>query len=122
MPILMTGPTCFASSLPLAIFSLPSGPELFVILIVGLLIFGGRLPEVARSIARGIQDFKRGLADLDREVKQPMREIARIAPPAHGGVPYEPARKGAGIEPGEEGPSPATPGAGPTPPPPPADC
>ena len=114
MPIVMTGAPCFASGLPLAIFSLPSGPELIVILIVGLIIFGGRLPEVARTIGRGLQDFKRGIADLDREVKQPMKEIARIAPPAQESVPYEPARAGPGIEVEKDEPADAAP--------PPADC
>ena len=35
--------------------------ELIVILVVALLIFGGKLPEVGRSLGRGIVEFKAGL-------------------------------------------------------------
>lgn len=46
-------------------------PELIIIAIVALLIFGKRLPEVGKSLGRGIVEFKRGLADtgLGREVE-----------------------------------------------------
>ncbi|HMS16433.1 MAG TPA: twin-arginine translocase TatA/TatE family subunit, partial [Planctomycetota bacterium] len=33
------------------------GPEMIVILVVGLLIFGNRLPEVGRSLGRGLMEF-----------------------------------------------------------------
>lgn len=36
--------------------------EVLVILIVALLVFGGRLPQVGRSLGRGILEFKEGLA------------------------------------------------------------
>lgn len=38
-------------------------PELIVISVLGLLIFGKRLPEVARNMGRGITEFKKGLHD-----------------------------------------------------------
>jgi sec-independent protein translocase protein TatA len=41
--------------------------ELLVILAVALLIFGKRLPEVGRSLGRGIVEFKRGLNETDVE-------------------------------------------------------
>jgi TatA/E family protein of Tat protein translocase len=46
-------------------------PELIIIAIVALLIFGKRLPEVGKSLGRGIVEFKRGLADtgVGREVE-----------------------------------------------------
>jgi sec-independent protein translocase protein TatA len=52
----------------LAIFGLPSGAEWFIILAVGLLLFGRRLPEVGRSLGQGIVEFKKGLKGVQDEV------------------------------------------------------
>ena len=42
--------------------------ELLVILIIALLLFGaGRLPEIARSFGKAIQEFKKGLKGIDDE-------------------------------------------------------
>jgi sec-independent protein translocase protein TatA len=41
--------------------------ELLVLAIFGVLIFGKRLPEVGRSIGRGIVEFKKGLAGVEDE-------------------------------------------------------
>jgi sec-independent protein translocase protein TatA len=38
-------------------------PELLVIGLVMLLLFGRRLPEVARSLGDGIREFKKGVKD-----------------------------------------------------------
>ena len=43
-------------------------PELLVILFVALLMFGGRLPDVARSLGKSFNQFKRGLKDVENEV------------------------------------------------------
>ena len=40
------------------------GPELIVILIVALLLFGSRLPKVMRSLGQSINEFKRGMHDV----------------------------------------------------------
>jgi TatA/E family protein of Tat protein translocase len=34
------------------------------ILVIALLIFGKRLPEVMRSLGKGIEEFKRGINDI----------------------------------------------------------
>lgn len=39
-----------------------------VIGIVALLLFGNRLPEVARSIGKAFREFKRGLSDISDEM------------------------------------------------------
>ncbi len=41
-----------------------------VIGLVALLLFGGRLPEVARSLGRAFNEFKRGLKDVGDELKE----------------------------------------------------
>ncbi|MGE0141716.1 MAG: twin-arginine translocase TatA/TatE family subunit [Planctomycetota bacterium] len=40
---------------------LPGGWEIWVILLVVLLLFGNRIPGMARSLGSGIVEFKKGL-------------------------------------------------------------
>lgn len=44
--------------------------EIIVVLVVALLLFGRRLPEVGRSLGRGILEFKRGLKDMDNSLEE----------------------------------------------------
>lgn len=65
---------------PIAIIpGLPGGPEVLVILLIGLLLFGGRLPEVGKSIGKSIIEFRKGLRGLKEEVglDKEMRSIQR---------------------------------------------
>ena len=42
------------------------GPELIIVLVVILVLFGGaKLPQLARSIGQAQKEFKKGLADED---------------------------------------------------------
>src|SRR5579862_9125682 len=50
-------------------FHAPSMGELIVIAAIGLLLFGKRLPEVGRSLGKGIVEFKKGLKGIDEEVE-----------------------------------------------------
>ncbi len=43
-------------------------PELIILAIVGLLLFGKRLPEVARNLGKGITEFKKGVRGIEDEV------------------------------------------------------
>ena len=50
-------------------FSMPSGMELTVIVVVILLLFGGKkIPELAKGIGSGIKNFKNALKEEDEEV------------------------------------------------------
>ncbi|MBL9149406.1 MAG: twin-arginine translocase TatA/TatE family subunit [Phycisphaerae bacterium] len=62
-------PDLLTNSQPvLAIFGLPQGTELIVILFIGLLLFGRRLPEVGKSLGQGIVEFKKGLKGVKDEI------------------------------------------------------
>jgi sec-independent protein translocase protein TatA len=52
----------------LAIFQL-GGWEVMILLILGLLIFGRRLPEVGKSLGKGIVEFKKGLQGIEDEIE-----------------------------------------------------
>ena len=61
-------------------------PELILILVVGLIVFGpGKLPEVARSLGKGIREFKKATNVLSQAINAP--EQAPTAPQAAASQP-----------------------------------
>lgn len=50
--------------------------ELIVILVIVLVLFGAkRVPEIGASIGKGIRDFKRNINDVDRQIREPERDV-----------------------------------------------
>ncbi|HAW31218.1 MAG TPA: twin-arginine translocase TatA/TatE family subunit [Planctomycetaceae bacterium] len=49
---------------------MPGGYEMIIVGIIALLLFGKRLPEVARSLGKGIVEFKKGVSGIEDEVNQ----------------------------------------------------
>ena len=50
--------------------------ELIVILVIVLVLFGAkRVPEIGASIGKGIRDFKRSVNDVDRQIREPERDV-----------------------------------------------
>ena len=43
--------------------------EILIILIVGVILFGRRLPEVGRYLGKGIIEFKKGLKGVEDDVE-----------------------------------------------------
>lgn len=56
--------------------------ELIVVAIVALLLFGNRLPSVMRSLGQGVNEFKRGLNDVQQEMDRPKIESSTVESPA----------------------------------------
>lgn len=50
---------------------MPQGPELIIILIVILLLFGGaKLPKLARSLGQAQNEFKQGLKEGSEKAEE----------------------------------------------------
>lgn len=60
-------------------FGFTGGWEWIVILVVAVLIFGRRLPDIARSIGKSITEFKKGVHEVENEVKTTLDESDQIA-------------------------------------------
>lgn len=75
----------FIASSPLFLaFGIPSGPDLIVLLIIVLVLFGAkRLPEIARSLGQSVHEFKKA--------KQEFEEAANAKPASSTPVPSTPA-------------------------------
>jgi sec-independent protein translocase protein TatA len=45
--------------------------ELLIILVVVLLLFGAKkIPELARGLGKGMSEFKKGLKDVEENIKE----------------------------------------------------
>ena len=84
-----------ASSILLA-FIWPGGYEWVILLVLGLLIFGRRLPEVGRSLGKGIVEFKKGIKGIEDEIEtessKPAPRIAEDTKPRIPDTPAAPSR------------------------------
>jgi sec-independent protein translocase protein TatA len=57
-------------TLPLQ-FGLPGGPELLIVLLIAVLLFGAnKIPELARSSGKAMGEFKRGRQELEAEIQR----------------------------------------------------
>lgn len=56
------------------LFSL-GAPEVILIALAVLLIFGGKkIPELMRGLGKGVNSFKKGLKDVDDEIKNDLKD------------------------------------------------
>ena len=57
-------------------FVFPGGAEVWIILVIALLLFGHRIPGMARSLGSGIVEFKKGLRSGDKDLPPPSGDTA----------------------------------------------
>jgi len=57
------------------LFGSPGVGELILIGVVAVLLFGSKLPEVARSLGSSYQQFRKGLSDIQSSIKEDMDSV-----------------------------------------------
>ena len=56
----------------------PGTTEWIIILIVALLLFGRRLPEIARSLGKSLTEFKKGLNEVQQTKDEVANDIKKV--------------------------------------------
>lgn len=62
----------------IVLFAMPGSGEWLIILFIGLLIFGRRLPEVARSLGKSVNEFKKGLRDFQDSADEVVTDVNKL--------------------------------------------
>ena len=69
------------------------GPDLFIILLIVLVLFGAKkLPDLARSLGQSMNEFRKAREEIDRELHNTGTESSRLQPcPSTRQVAVEPS-------------------------------
>lgn len=60
---------------PLLVLGNIGTPEIIIIALVVLLIFGGKkIPELMKGLGKGVKNFKDGMKEVDDEIKKDLDE------------------------------------------------
>mgnify|MGYP000187958388 CR=1 FL=1 len=60
--------------------SMPGGIEIFIVVLIILLLFGAkRIPELARGIGQGIQEFRKASDDIKKEIDKGADDVKNAA-------------------------------------------
>lgn len=65
----------FNLSQPVFLLSMPGGSEWILIILIVLLMFGGKkIPELMRGVGRGIREFNDAKANVKSEIEEGMKD------------------------------------------------
>ncbi|MFN8245731.1 MAG: twin-arginine translocase TatA/TatE family subunit [Ferruginibacter sp.] len=60
---------------PVMLLSMPGGSEWILIILIVLLMFGGKkIPELMRGVGRGIREFNDAKSNVKSEIEEGMKE------------------------------------------------
>lgn len=76
-------------------FGLPGQWEWLLILMLGVLLYGRRLPEAGRTLGRTVTEFKRGLREIGESPAPPPGSLPHPLPLTPGRTSAEPGHDGA---------------------------
>ena len=75
-------------------------PEFILILVIGQIVFGpGKLPELARSLGKGMREFKKATNALSQAINVPMETPVQPQPQAPAPAPQPQAPQAAVAQP-----------------------
>ena len=64
-------------------FGIPSGPDLLILLVIVLVLFGAkRLPQLARGLGQSVNEFKKAKEEFDKEVSKTPETPSSASPTA----------------------------------------
>jgi len=59
----------------IVLFGMPGGPELIIITIIVLLLFGGKkIPELMKGLGKGIREFNNAKANIQSEINEGIKD------------------------------------------------
>ena len=59
-------------------FWTPGPIELIVILVIAVLLFGRRLPEIARGLGKSLTEFKKGVNEVEETKDELVNDVKKI--------------------------------------------
>ncbi len=63
----------------LAFLTMPGHMEWIIILVIALLIFGKRLPELARSVGKSLTEFKKGINEAKESTDELVDDVKKTS-------------------------------------------
>jgi TatA/E family protein of Tat protein translocase len=54
-----------------------SGGDMLILMFIGLLVFGRRLPDVARNLGKSLNEFKKGMSDFQNSADEAVTHVSK---------------------------------------------